>query len=330
MRAGEPHVLGIDIGGTKVVIALGDSAGNPCAEKRIAFPASGDPERDLAVIVNAARDVAGAAGLRTAELAAIGVCAPGPLDPATGSACCPPNLPGWERVPLVARLSDAFGMRVALENDANAAALAEARFGAGRGARDVVFLTLSTGVGAGLVLDGKVHRGLAWSAGEIGHAPVEWDGWPCVCGLRGCLEAYVGGAAWTARLRASAPSGSLVVAHAGVRANVTPEHVISAARAGDSFALGELARFVDWLARGLVVLAFTLAPEVIVLGTIPTAAGEALCFEPLRRTLRSRLWPALARDLRVVPSALGSSLPARAAISVALDALTPLAASSPR
>jgi glucokinase len=240
----------------------------------------------------------------------------------------PPNLPGWEDVAVIETLRVALRAPVFLENDANAAALAEARFGAGQGARDVVYLTMSTGVGAGIVLDGRVHRGLAWSAGELGHAPVEWNGEPCACGLRGCLEAYVGGAAWTARLRAIAPAGSLVVAHAGARERATPEHVVSAARAGDAFALAEMSRFVDWLARGLVWIAFGIAPEVIVLGTIPSAAGEALCFAPLRARVRAHLWPVLATQLRIVPSALGPRLPALAGVSVALDALTPRGLSS--
>ena len=232
----------------------------------------------------------------------------------------PPNLPSWHDTPVRQILEDALGRPVAIENDANAAALAEHRFGAGRGVRDLVFLTMSTGIGAGIVVDGRIVRGVASSAGEVGHIPVEWDGEPCSCGLRGCLEAYAGGAAWTRRLRRVTPPGSAVARHAGAPAAARPEHVVAAAREGDAFALAELARFNDYLARGLVAVAFLLAPERIVLGTIPTAAGEALCLAPVRERFRRRVWPFLAERIEIVPSALGPALAAHAGIVVALGA----------
>jgi glucokinase len=179
---------------------------------------------------------------------------------------------------------------------------------------------MSTGVGGGLVLGGRLVRGVASSAGEIGHLPVEWDGEPCTCGLRGCLEAYTGGAAWTRRLARITPAGSAVARHAGSPARARPEHVVAAAREGDAFALAELDRYNDYLARGLVAVAYTVAPERIVLGTIPTAAGEALCFAPLRERFRRHVWPFLAERIAIVPSALGKALPAHAGIVVALAA----------
>jgi glucokinase len=150
--------------------------------------------------------------------------------------------------------------------------------------------------------------------------PVEWEGEPCACGRRGCLEAYVGGAAWTRRLRRVTPAQGRVAALAGGREDVTPEHVVAAAREGDRFALGELERFNDYLARGLIVLGFLLAPEAIVLGTIPTAAGETLCLGPVRERVRGRLWPGLAERLRILPAALGAELPYYAGLCAALEA----------
>jgi glucokinase len=205
-----------------------------------------------------------------------------------------------------------------VENDANAAALAEWRFGAGRGAQHMVYLTMSTGVGGGLVLGGRLHRGVFASAGEVGHMPIVWEGEPCACGLRGCLEAYAGGAAWTRRLARVTPAASRVAALAG-GAGPRPEHVVAAAREGDSFALAEMDRYNDYLARAIVQLAFTLAPELVVLGTIPTAAGDALCLDPVRARVRSHLWPFLAGQLRVVPAELGDRLPELAGIVVARE-----------
>jgi len=230
----------------------------------------------------------------------------------------PPNLPTWNRAPVREVLERALGRPVGLENDANAAALAEWRFGAGRGARDLVFLTMSTGVGGGLVLGGRLHRGLFSAAGEVGHIPVEWDGEPCACGQRGCLEAYVGGASWTRRLARVTPPESAVAQLAGGAANARPEEVVAAARAGDAFALAEIARWNHYLVRGLVPLVFTLAPELFVLGTIAAAMGEALCFAPVREAVRARVWPYLRPHFRIVPTALGKELPYHAGLGVAV------------
>jgi glucokinase len=178
---------------------------------------------------------------------------------------------------------------------------------------------MSTGVGGGLVLDGRIYRGVLASAGEVGHVPVEWDGEPCACGRRGCLEAYVGGASWTRRLRALAPEGSRVVALAGSRDAVTPRHLVAAAREGDAFALAEMTRWNDYVARGIVMVVMMLAPEAVVLGTIATAAGEELAFAPIRARVAERIWPHLRPGLRILPAALGEDLPYLAGISVAVE-----------
>jgi glucokinase len=312
--------LGIDIGGTKTALGLGDGAGAIHAAERLPTPLSGDPRADLRVIVEHCRALLAANGLRIEQVTGVGVSLPSPLDTELGVVLNPPNLPSWHGTPVRGLLAEALGRPVAIENDANAAALAELRFGAGRGARDLVFLTMSTGVGAGLVTGGRLVRGVASSAGEVGHIPVEWDGEGCSCGLRGCLEAYTGGAAWTRRLARLTPPDSGVARHAGAPEHARPEHVVAAAREGDAFALAELARYNDYLARGLVTIAFLLAPERIVLGTIPTAAGEALCLAPLRERFRRHVWAFLAERIEIVPSALGTALPAHAGIVVALAA----------
>jgi glucokinase len=155
-------------------------------------------------------------------------------------------------------------------------------------------------------------------AGEIGHAPVEWDGEICACGGRGCLEAYVGGAAWTRRLARTTPAGSRVAAIAGGPERARPEHVVEAAREGDAFALSELDRYNGYLARGITALVFLLAPEAVILGTIPTAAGEALCLRPVREQVLARVWPLLGRGLQILPSGLGPRLPYLAGLCVAI------------
>jgi glucokinase len=314
-------LAGIDVGGTKVAFGVGEADGTLRATERRPIELSGDGTSDAKRMAGELRALLDRAGVAARDVDAIGVSAPSPLDPDVGVVLGPPNLPGWREVPVRALLADAFGVPVFVENDANAGALAEWHFGAARGFDHAVFLTMSTGVGAGLILGGRLHRGVYASAGEVGHAPVEWDGEPCSCGLRGCLEVYAGGASWTRRLRAVTPAESRVAALAGGRAAARPEHVVAAAREGDAFALAEMARWNDYVARGLVHLVMTIAPQAIVLGTIAVAAGEALAFAPIRERVRARCWPFLTEQLQIVPAALGESLPYRAAIGVALEGL---------
>jgi glucokinase len=315
------YLLGIDIGGTKLALALGDRRGRPLARWRRPSQPSGHPRDDVSRLISDCHRLLTQAGASVAELAAVGVSVPGPMDSARGLLLRPPNLPGWDEVPLAAWLADEFDCPVGLENDANAAALAEWRFGAGQGLSHLVYLTMSTGVGAGLVLDGRIYRGARDFAGEAGHIPVVWEGDPCACGQRGCLEAYVGGAAWTRHLRRAVPPQSHILALAGTRDRVSPEHVVAAALEGDAFALAEMDRFNSLLARGIVSLVFLLAPQAIILGTVVVAAGPELCLKPLRRKVRARLWPTLDESLQILPAALESDLPYRAALCVALDQL---------
>jgi len=315
-------LLGIDIGGTKLALSLGDAEGKILRRFRRPTDPSGRPEDDVARMADDARQLLAEAGVARDAVAAVGISAPGPVDVERGELVDPPNLPGWGTVPLVALVEEALGGPVAMENDANAAALAEWRLGAGRGFANVVYLTMSTGIGGGLILDGRLYRGHHSSAGEIGHIPIAGEGGErCACGMPGCFEAYAGGAAWTERLRRTAPEDSQVTALAGGRAHVTPEHVVAAARAGDAFARREFDGWLDTVARGLATIAFTLAPERIILGTIAVAAGEELCFGPLRERVRARVWPAIADGMDIVPSALGADLADLAGICTALEAL---------
>jgi len=311
-------LLGIDIGGSKVALAVGDPEGRVRARLRRATEPSGEAGADLDRIAADARRLLAEAGVASRELTAVGVSAPGPVDAERGELVHPPNLRGWGRVPLRAALQEALGAPVVIENDANAAALAEWRWGAGRGFDDLVYLTMSTGVGGGLIVGGRLCTGVGGNAGEIGHLPVEWNGEPCACGLRGCLEAYVGGAAWTRRLRRIAPEPGRVAELAGGRERATPRELVAAAREGDVFALAEMARWNEYLARALAAVVFVLAPQAVILGTIATAAGEELCLAPLRKLVAARVWPLLGERLAILPSGLGDALPDHAGIAVAL------------
>jgi glucokinase len=304
-------LVGIDIGGSKIATSAGDAAGNLLSRSRRPTDCSGDPRQDVLALTRDVRRVVDEAGGALQDVACVGVSAPGPVDPSGSRLLDPPNLLGWRDVPLRRWLEEELGTAVRLENDANAAALAEWRFGAGQGFQDLVYLTMSTGVGAGLILEGRLYRGVGRGAGEVGHARVCWDADAalCSCGARGCLEAYVGGASWR-RYLAERP-GSTQAA--------TPESIVAAARRGDRQALEEMGRFNHYLARGIVNLGFTLAPQAVILGTIAVAAGEALCFEPVRQQVREGLWAVLAEELVIRPASLGDELPYRAGLGVALE-----------
>jgi glucokinase len=311
--------LGIDLGGSKLAIAIADSEGRLIARAARPSRISGDPEADIAAIASDAAALIAESDQFTSDFDFAGLSVPGPIDYERGAVLSPPNLPGWEDVALRERMSELLRMPVRIENDANAAALAEWRFGAGKGAQHLVYLTMSTGVGTGLILDGRLYRGHLGRASEFGHASLEWDGALCGCGRRGCAEAYLGGAAWTQRLREVSPATSRVIELAGALDRASPEHVVAAAREGDEFALAEMARFNHYLARAIASLVFALAPEVVVLGTIPTAAGEELCLQPVRSMVEAEVWPVMRDGLRILPSGLGDDLPYYAGICAGMD-----------
>ena len=312
-------LLGIDIGGTKVVLAVGDETATTIAARRRPMALSGDWRADLDALVEEAKSVLREADVSSEALSRIGVSVPGPADPAAGVLINPPNLPGWVDVPVAHHLAEALGAPARIENDANAAALAEARFGAGQGVDDLVYLTMSTGVGGGVISGGRLVHGAFGAAGEPGHLPIVPDGRTCACGLHGCLEAYTGGNAWRDHLRTIAPRDSDAVARAGGDPSaLLPEHVVEAARAGDAWATERFGEWLDALAQGIAAIVMLLEPKRIVLGTIAVAAGETLCFAPLRERLATRLWAHQIERLEIVPAALGEALPERAGFAVAM------------
>lgn len=315
-RAG--HLLGIDIGGTKCALVLARHGGDILAESRIEGWTSGSPERDLKTLAEAARRLVREAGGSLEDVAAIGVGTPGPLDPHAGIVFNAPNLPGWIDVPLGPRLASALGRPVRIENDANAAALAEWRYGAGRGAASVLFLTMSTGVGGGFVLDGRLYRGTHFQAGEVGHIPIVADGRRCNCGLIGCLEAYAGGGPLAARIREEIAAGAetqILELAGGDPARISARTWIEAIRAGDAYALRLREEFLGHVAQALAILIIALDPDRVVLGTI-VRENPDLFLEELRARVRARLWPSL-RGVELLPGELGARLPAYASLSVA-------------
>ncbi len=318
MRERERLLLGIDIGGTKAVVALGHANGEILAESRREHWTSGAWPTDLERLEAQSRELLGGAGVREDELDGLGLSAPGPLDPETGIVVEAPNLPGWRQVPVAERIGAAFGLPCRLENDANAAALAEWTFGAGQGSAHMLYLTMSTGVGGGLILNGELYRGAHFAAGEVGHIPIVPGGRTCSCGLRGCLEAYTSGAGIAARIREDIAAGrapGMLERAGGDPDSVSARLWVEALRAGDAYARALKDDFVEHLAQGLAGLVIGLDPECIVLGTI-IERNPDLFLDDLRARVSERIWPVL-RDVRIEAGALGPRLPAYAALCAA-------------
>jgi glucokinase len=228
------------------------------------------------------------AGVTLADLRAVGVASPGALDLVRGLVHEAPQLPGWDGVPLVEIMSERLGVPVLLENDANAAALGEHRFGAGKGTRYMVYLTISTGVGGGIIIDGKVYHGVSGAAGELGHIVVWFKGPRCLCGERGCLEAIASGTgiAWRAQHlvdRGEAPGLARILQEKG---ELDADEVADAARAGDEQARRLFDEVGLYLGSALASFINIFNPEMIVLGGGVLVGAGDLFFNDAERVMR--------------------------------------------
>ena len=258
-----------------------------------------------ALLLQLTREVCQTYGTALTEIAAVGVSCGGPLDSRTGTVYAPPNLLQWDAVPLKSLLEADLSLPVTLENDANATALAEHRWGAGQGCADMAFLTMGTGIGAGLILDGTLYRGRRDLAGEIGHATVWPDGPRCLCGKRGCLESLTSGTS----------IGRMGRERFG-EDNLTAHDVCARARLGDPIALSVLADAALYMGIGLANLLQTLNLERIVLGTLAVHAADLL-LEPIRAATQAYCWPRVWDGVSIVPAALGDAAQDKAALAVA-------------
>ena len=270
--------IGVDIGGTKVAAGLVDAAGEITHKTRVPMVADSDAEKGFAAVEAAVAAVFEAAPEARDTVQGIGICSPGPLDPKTGIVLNPPNLPCWRNFPLAAATERAFGVPAHVDNDANAAALAEVLWGAAAGYRNVFYATLGTGIGTGIVFDKRIYHGRTGSAAEGGHVTIDYNGPKCGCGKRGCIEALCSGPAIAARARAmlAAESGSskILALAGGDAAQVRAEHVGQAWREGDAAATRVLEETAHLLAIWLGNIVDILEPDVMVVGG---GVAELMC-----------------------------------------------------
>lgn len=267
--------VGIDLGGTN--LKLGLVTGDGRIVERLSRPteATRGPDFVMGQMVEAVRDLAKIAGVPLAEIAGIGVGAPGPLDTKAGVVIFAPNMPGWTQVPVVETLKRALSRPVRLENDANMAAYGEFRCGAGSTVRDMIMLTLGTGVGGGIVIDGRLFRGSRDVAGELGHIVIEKGGRRCGCRNHGCLEAYASATAVVGRFSEALSAGE--ASDLEKEEDFSCKDIFEAAGRGDRLAARIVAETADYLATGIASLLHVLNPAMVVLtGGMMNAGDEFL------------------------------------------------------
>jgi|HubBroStandDraft_4_1064222.scaffolds.fasta_scaffold161588_2 glucokinase len=278
-------VVGVDVGGTKVAAGLVDCSGKIHAQSRMPMVAS-DAALGLAAVAAVIDELQRMSPGRD-RIRPIGICAPGPLNPTTGMIINPPNLPGWHKYPLADEIRRLYpGAKVKIDNDANAAALAEAKWGAGRGYPNVFYATIGTGIGTGIVFDGIVYHGRTGSATEGGHLGIDPRGPLCPCGKHGCIEVLAAGPAIARRAReklAKCPKSVLLEMAGGNAQAITSEMVAKAYWAGDSAAKEVMVETLDLLAYWLGNVVDLVEPDVIVIG-----GGVSSMLAPFLDEIRSR------------------------------------------
>ncbi|MEV5508499.1 ROK family protein [Streptomyces orinoci] len=289
-------VAALDIGGTKIAGALVDARGRLLARARRATPAQGDAADVMDAVAETLAELAGSA--HWPRTVAVGIGSAGPVDAAAGTVS-PVNVPAWRGFPLVAEVAARAGGRpVTLVGDGVAMAAAEHWQGAARGRANALGMVVSTGVGGGLVLDGRLHPGPTGNAGHIGHITVDLDGDPCPCGGRGCVERIASGPNIAARARESGW-------RPGPDGEVSAAAVAASARAGDEAALASFARAAQALAAGIAATATLVEIEIAVIGGGVAGAGEVL-FGPLRQRLADYATLSFTGGVEIVPARLGS------------------------
>jgi glucokinase len=300
-------VLGLDIGGTKIAAGVVDAAGHVHSFAVEPSRADEGPEGTLERLFALGRRAVDESGLDWPAIEAVGIGCGGPLDAERGVLIAPPHLPGWRDVPVSELAVRAFARPVTLENDATAAAAGEHRWGAGAGLRNMVYLTISTGVGGGAVVDGDLFRGARGNGGELGHVTVDWHGRRCRgCGRRGCLEAYVSGTSIAERAQ-----------EAGLPFH-TSELVAAAARDGDPGARAIWDETVEALACGLVSIVNLFEPELVVLGGGVTRSGAQL-IDPVREAVRTEAMRPGGEAVDVVASRFGDRVGVVGAAAIVYD-----------
>ncbi|MFN8523757.1 MAG: ROK family protein [Chloroflexota bacterium] len=319
MDPSQRTVVAVDLGGTKIRSLVVDGLGRIKGVDQRPTDAREGKEHVIGHIVQSVQAACGACGIDVRQVEAIGVDVPGPVDFERGILLDAPNLPGWQNVALGPILTERLGPRSCLENDANAAAVGEHRFGAGRGTRHMLYLTVSTGIGGGIIIDGKLYRGADGTAGELGHIVVDPAGPQHNCGMTGCLEVMSSGTAIARMAQEAVRAGrSPMLAEAVRDGMLSSKEVSDAAHAGDAAAQEILATAARYLGFGLANYINIFNPEVFVIGGGASQIFDLL-IQPAWDSARSMAWERPARRARLERAALGGDSGALGMAALALD-----------
>jgi len=275
----DTKILGIDLGGTKILTAVANTQGVMLSRDHSITPAKEGQDVVVKSILESVGRALDQAHIAAADLTAIGLGAPGLSNPETGILFTSPNLPGWKDVPLRDIIAKELGKEAFLINDANAAAVGELYFGAGRGARNFIYITVSTGIGGGIIIDGKIYTGPTGTAGELGHMVIDDEGPQCNCGNKGCWETLASGTALSreARHRIKEGAATSILKYAGGNIEkINAEAIHEAAQTGDKLANELIARTAYYLGVGLANLVNIFNPEVIIIGGGLSNIGDML------------------------------------------------------
>ncbi len=317
-------VLGIDLGGTKILALAATPDGVTLASEVAETPARETPERIISAMADTARAAMTNAGLGPEAIAAVGVAAAGAIDSKEGVVIHSPHIGGMSNTPVAAMLAQRLGMRVTIGNDANLAALGEQRYGAGAGASDLVFITISTGIGAGVILGGRLYTGAAGFAGEVGHMTVDARGPYGASRTPGAWESLCSGTALARiareRLTAGERSSMSSAMHDTNQGELTARDVFAACRSGDVLARSIVENAIVYLGAGLTSIVNLLNPEKIIIGGGLSNEWDAY-IAPAVTLMREQSFAGVGRLTPVVPPALGVDAGALGAVALACDTL---------
>ena len=310
------YYLGMDIGGTKCAVVLSEKNSVSVKDKiRFETRVERGYSEIIAELISSALEIMQRNGVSAEDVLACGVSCGGPLNSNTGVIMRPPNLPDWDNVPLAETVSTALGCPCKVRNDADACALAEWQFGAGRGTKNMVFLTFGTGMGAGLILDGRLYSGTCGTAGEVGHIRLDADG-PVAYGKAGSFEGFCSGAGIAAmgKKMLAIYNGETSIPYN----DVTAKTIAEAAEKGDRLAGAIYRRCGEKLGLGLSMLIDILNPERIVIGSIFQRSGHLL-IDSMNEVIKREALPISAECCKIVPAMLGDDIGDYAAIGVAKE-----------
>jgi glucokinase-like ROK family protein len=312
------YVIGIDFGATHLNLLAADISARILEELEVEIEIQAGPEACLEEANLRVHELLKKAQLNFKDVLAIGVGVPGPTFTEEGMVVAPPIMPGWDRYPIRDSLQKLWGLPVSVNNDAELGAIGEWAYGAGRGERNLVYIKIGTGIGAGLLMDGKIYHGVTGSAGEIGHLTIDENGPVCACGNHGCLEALAGGRAIALQAQQAVQKGLRTqLTNIQPVEKITARDVSSAAQKGDLVSQQILTQAGSYIGIALAGLVNMFNPGMVIIGGGVAQTGDIL-LEPMRQTVQRRSLPAATRVLRITTAMLGRQSSSMGAVIQAL------------